>query len=140
MPAFNVECVEDAPNATGPIIEDITEFCDFCVVLMEFILEDSKPGTKALRTILSSPPETSSESCRFCEMISSVRGSTRTELVESYEKKDWYPGYNTGEDWEDQRRHRQYEFAFGDVDFAVWADKAQHLDPSSAVLPFLTPL
>ncbi|KAI4606444.1 hypothetical protein J4E80_010196 [Alternaria sp. BMP 0032] len=57
MPAFNLECVEDAPNATGPIIEDITEFCDFCVVLVKFILERSQPDMEALNAIADSTPD-----------------------------------------------------------------------------------
>ena len=126
MPAFNLECVEDAPNATGPIIEDITEFCDFCVVLVKFILERSQPDMEALNAIADSTPDYGSKSCRFCEMISSARSDTPSDLKRSV-RGDWFPLRTTSSD--EQGNGRPCAFTFGGISLAVWADVGKKPEP-----------
>jgi hypothetical protein len=73
----------DASNASGPIFEDITELCDFCIKLAEAIVTD--PGTSPderdwLYTFENMIHGSGAETCRLCEMITGDVSARRLQL------------------------------------------------------------
>jgi hypothetical protein len=84
MAALSSQCLGNSINASKPIIEDITELCDYCIKLTEAMVTDPGHALRGWSTwpsytkvsTLDSGPET----CRLCEIITKDLHTQRQQL------------------------------------------------------------
>lgn len=120
MAARSLQCVEDASNSSGPIIEDITELCDFCVELTELIVDFPPVGSNQFNKMKAFMPGSDLKSCRLCDMISSLLFITPHTLKYLLRKEErWIFAMRPEEPW---HNHICGMATLG-AQFAMWADK-----------------
>ena len=85
MAALSLQHTEPASNASEPIIEDITELCEFCVKLTKKISKTSVGESPTIERSEWFEPDITPGMCRFCEIISNNQYtrdvSIRTEFI-----------------------------------------------------------
>lgn len=104
----------NALEASGPIIEDITELCDFCLRLTELIVEPKDSRQHGEQDFQRCSGQ---ESCRLCEMISSVCSTAPSQL------KNEFKGCMRAK--QKHERFRLCDINFGAHSFPLWDNEGK---------------
>jgi len=111
--------MEDASNSSGPIIEDITELCDFCVELTELIVNVPLVWTYKFEKMKDSTIDSDRKSCRLCAMISSLLCITPHTLKHVLRENQFISAIRLEKPW----HNLLSGWGTLGVSFAMWADK-----------------
>ena len=141
----------DDLDESGPIIEDITELCDFCVKLTEAMVTIPGRGDGCLNSKMvieytgSSMQGRGLRTCGFCELIlESLRecGHMRANLTATdwKQEKDGFCRKNSGAqrlspDWSP---YQIRGISICESEFSIWADQGDSTKRASFVVPLLT--
>jgi len=114
----------NALEASGPIIEDIKELCDYCIELTEKILEKNPRQSNDICASFTFEPGTAPGMCQFCKFISEDPCITELFVVTHFT-----------DEWNTRRRRSSGEPRYGRRcatwigrnQFAMWASPGNEL-------------
>ena len=126
MATRSSQCVEAESTSSGPIIEHITELCDFCIELTQAMVNNQFHDWEVFHRFKTATPDFSSDSCQLCEIIASDCSITLTELKrrlhnDRHTRRRWAPS---------DRQVRICGADIGKSTFTMWAEKGRKSERS----------
>lgn len=125
---------DSSSGASSPLIEDITELCDFCILLTRVIVDNSQhaPGIRGECYCIGEVKDSGGpKSCRLCETLTAAFCDARSKngVEEPFTIADLKQhvsyGWTMSQTWSCEERNRFCGTAFGTLNFLMWADKGE---------------